>query len=188
MLTSWLPALGLAIGSRRHVPDQAGALELTLRGCLSDVVVTTGSTARGPVDHLHGLLDALGATLIVDGVQVRPGHPQLLALLPDGRPLVGLPGNPLAAVSGLLTLLEPLAAALAGARGGQLRCLPGRRPPGWCRSVPGGRCCSPGPRCCADWRRPRTSPSCRPAAPGRGTSSSSCPCPDPSRRDHANPC
>jgi molybdopterin molybdotransferase len=121
MLTSWLPALGLAIGSRRHVPDQAGALELTLRGCLSDVVVTTGSTARGPVDHLHGLLDALGATLIVDGVQVRPGHPQLLALLPDGRPLVGLPGNPLAAVSGLLTLLEPLAAALAGAPGGQLR-------------------------------------------------------------------
>jgi molybdopterin molybdotransferase len=121
MLTSWLPALGLAIGSRRHVPDRVGALELTLRGCLSDVVVTTGSTARGPVDHLHGLLEALGATLTVDGVQVRPGHPQLLALLPDGRPLVGLPGNPLAAVSGLLTLLEPLAATLAGAPGAPIR-------------------------------------------------------------------
>ena len=114
MLTAWLPALGLAIGSRRHVPDRAGALDLALRGCLSDVVVTTGSTARGPVDHLHTALAAIGARLVVDGVAVRPGHPQLLAVLPDGRPLVGLPGNPLAAVSGLLTLLEPVAAALAG--------------------------------------------------------------------------
>jgi molybdopterin molybdotransferase len=121
MLTAWLPALGLAIGSRRHVPDQVGALDLTFRGCLSDVVVTTGSTARGPVDHLHGLLETLGARLVVDGVRVRPGHPQLLAVLPDGRPLVGLPGNPLAAVSGLLTLLEPLAAALAGAPGPPIR-------------------------------------------------------------------
>ena len=115
MLTAWLPALGLLIGSRRHVPDEIGALELAVRGCLSDVVITTGSTARGPVDHLHALLEAIGARLVIDGVAVRPGHPQLLALLPDGRPLVGLPGNPLAAVSGLLTLLEPVAATLAGA-------------------------------------------------------------------------
>jgi molybdopterin molybdotransferase len=45
---------------------------------------------------------------------VRPGHPQVLAVLPDGRPVVGLPGNPLAAVSGVLTLLEPVVAGLLG--------------------------------------------------------------------------
>jgi molybdopterin molybdotransferase len=49
----------------------------------------------------------------VDGVKVRPGHPMLLARVNDGRHLVGLPGNPLAAVSGLLTLAEPLLRALA---------------------------------------------------------------------------
>jgi len=80
----------------------------------ADVVVTTGSTARGPVDHLHAVLMAAGAELVVDGVAVRPGHPMLLAVLPDGRPVVGLPGNPLAAVSGVLTLLEPVLAALHG--------------------------------------------------------------------------
>jgi molybdopterin molybdotransferase len=108
LLTAWLPASGIAVASRRHVPDTAEALAVALSGCLADVVVTTGSTARGPVDHLHAVLDGLGARLVVDGVAVRPGHPQLLAVLPDGRPLVGLPGNPLAAVSGLLTLLLPV--------------------------------------------------------------------------------
>jgi molybdopterin molybdotransferase len=45
--------------------------------------------------------------LLVDGVDVRPGHPQLLAVLADGRPVIGLPGNPLGAVSALLTLAQP---------------------------------------------------------------------------------
>jgi molybdopterin molybdotransferase len=66
------------------------------------------------VDHLHGVLAAVGARWVVDGVAVRPGHPQVLATLPDGRPVVGLPGNPLAAVSGILTLLEPVVAGLLG--------------------------------------------------------------------------
>ena len=38
----------------------------------------------------------------------------LLARLADGRPLVGLPGNPLAAVSGVLTLAAPALRALSG--------------------------------------------------------------------------
>jgi molybdopterin molybdotransferase len=115
MLAGWLPALGLTLTCHRDVPDDADALALALQGCQADLLVTTGSTARGPVDHLHAVLARIGATLVVDGVAVRPGHPQLLAVLPDGRPLVGLPGNPLAAVSGLVTLLEPVAEALAGA-------------------------------------------------------------------------
>jgi molybdopterin molybdotransferase len=116
MLTGWLPALGLTLVTRRHVPDTAPALATALRGSLADLAVTTGSTARGPVDHLHRVLADVGARLVVDGVAVRPGHPQLLAVRDDGRPVVGLPGNPLAAVSGLFTLLQPLAGALAGRR------------------------------------------------------------------------
>lgn len=114
LLTGWLPALGLRLTARCRVPDDAAALALALRTTAADLVVTTGSTARGPVDHLHAVLADAGAELLVDGVEVRPGHPQLLAVLPDGRIVVGLPGNPLAAVSGVLTLLTPVARALAG--------------------------------------------------------------------------
>ncbi len=114
LLSAWLPARGVEIASRRYVPDTATALATALSGCLADVVVTTGSTARGPVDHLHAVLKAVAASMLVDGVAVRPGHPQLLAVLADGRPLIGLPGNPLAAVSGLFTLFDPLVRALRG--------------------------------------------------------------------------
>ena len=97
-----------------YVEDTLDATIASIRDCTADVMFTTGGTARGPVDHLHSALDALGAELIVDEVQVRPGHPMLLAALPDGRFLIGLPGNPLAAITGYLTLGVPLLSALSG--------------------------------------------------------------------------
>lgn len=115
MLGPWLAALGAEVLATRRVGDDAEELYAAVTDSAADLVVTTGGTAAGPVDHLHRVLDKAGATLLVDGVKVRPGHPMLLAALDDRRHLVGLPGNPLAAVSGLLTLAEPLLAALAGA-------------------------------------------------------------------------
>ncbi|WP_424569716.1 molybdopterin-binding protein [Streptomyces sp. CH-036] len=115
MLGPWLRALGAEVSGPRRLGDDAGALRDALTSSDADLIVTTGGTAAGPVDHVHPVLDAFGAELLVDGVAVRPGHPMLLARLsPDGPYLVGLPGNPLAAVSGLLTLAEPLLAGIAG--------------------------------------------------------------------------
>ena len=84
-----------------------------------DVVVTCGMAGAGPADRLRPWLREVGATLVVDGVEVRPGHPQVLATLPDGRPLVGLPGNPLAAVAALLGLLHPLLDGMTGVVAGE---------------------------------------------------------------------
>ncbi|SDC97641.1 molybdopterin molybdotransferase [Streptomyces sp. LaPpAH-199] len=141
MLGPWLRALGAEVAGPRRLGDDAGALRDALAASDADLIVTTGGTASGPVDHVHPVLAEVGAELLVDGVAVRPGHPMLLARLPSGpsgahtagRPegqrdataeqrkespdgpyLVGLPGNPLAAVSGLVTLVEPLIAGLAG--------------------------------------------------------------------------
>ncbi|MFK0227808.1 molybdopterin molybdotransferase MoeA [Streptomyces sp. NPDC090303] len=112
MLGPWLEALGAEVLATRRIRDDAEELYAAVTGSPADLVVTTGGTAAGPVDHLHRVLDKAGATLLVDGVKVRPGHPMLLAALDGRRHLVGLPGNPLAAVSGLLTLAQPLLAAL----------------------------------------------------------------------------
>ncbi len=114
MLPPWLRSLGAEVIAVRRLGDDARALLKAVKESPADLVVTTGGTASGPVDHVHPTLRQLGAELLVDGVQVRPGHPMLLAELPGGRHLVGLPGNPLAAVSGLLTLAEPLLRKLAG--------------------------------------------------------------------------
>ncbi len=119
MIGPWLRALGADVSAARRLGDDAGALRRALAGSDADLVITTGGTAFGPVDHVHPVLFELGAELSVDGVAVRPGHPMLLARLGAGDPepgpyVVGLPGNPLAAVSGLLTLAQPLLRGLAG--------------------------------------------------------------------------
>ncbi|WP_046727664.1 molybdopterin molybdotransferase MoeA [Streptomyces humi] len=113
MLPPWLRALGAEVTAVRRLGDDARALRKAITSSTADLIVTTGGTASGPVDHVHPTLERLGAELLVDGVKVRPGHPMLLARTKEGQHLVGLPGNPLAAVSGLLTLAEPLLRTLA---------------------------------------------------------------------------
>jgi molybdopterin molybdotransferase len=114
MLPSWLRALGADVTGVRRLADDAEVLYAAVAASTADLVVTTGGTAGGPVDHVHPVLAASGARLLVDGVAVRPGHPMLLAELPAGGLLAGLPGNPLAAVSGVLTLVAPVLRTLAG--------------------------------------------------------------------------
>ena len=113
MLPSWLRALGAEVTAVRRLGDDAKALHKAITGSAADLIVTTGGTASGPVDHVHPTLHRIGAELLVDGVKVRPGHPMLLARIKDDQHLVGLPGNPLAAISGLLTLAEPLLRTLS---------------------------------------------------------------------------
>jgi molybdopterin molybdotransferase len=114
MLPGWLRTLGADLTAVRRLVDDAEALRAALTATDADVVLTTGGTAAGPADHVHPVLARLGAELLIDGVAVRPGHPMLLARLPGGAHLVGLPGNPLAAVCGVLTLAAPLIGAVAG--------------------------------------------------------------------------
>ena len=78
----------------------------------ADVVITTGGTGRSGTDHLRRSVAELGGRLLIDGVAMRPGHPAVLAELPDGRFIIGLPGNPLAAMMALSTIGAPLLAAL----------------------------------------------------------------------------
>lgn len=115
-----LPGLVRAYGGATErvgrLPDDSDALLGALTDLASvDVVAICGASSKGPADHLRHVLAGLGAEVLVDGVACRPGHPQLLARA-QGSFIVGLPGNPYAAVGAVLTLLAPLLAGLAGWR------------------------------------------------------------------------
>ncbi|EYT61971.1 molybdopterin biosynthesis protein [Dietzia sp. UCD-THP] len=121
LLVEVLGRAGLACsGPPGHCPDTAEAMDAVLTGRAgsatsdADVVVLVGATGRGVADHLRPALDRAGATIVLDGVRVRPGGSQLVAALPDGRVLLGLPGNPLAAVSAAATTGRALVDALTG--------------------------------------------------------------------------
>jgi molybdopterin molybdotransferase len=117
MFTAWLEALGVEVTVNR-VADESRDLLAAIASSPADLVITTGGTARGPVDHVHRVLAELGARLLIDGVAVRPGHPMLLAQHGGTRQhrrfVAGLPGNPLAAVAGFVTVVRPLLRRLSG--------------------------------------------------------------------------
>jgi molybdopterin molybdotransferase len=107
-----IPTFVGALGARGNPAVRAPGTEELLRTEIDDasvdVLITTGSTAPGPDNHLRSVLRDLGARWLVDGASVTPGAQMLLAKLPDGRFLVGLPGDPLAAMGALITLVTPL--------------------------------------------------------------------------------
>ncbi|MGW6494600.1 molybdopterin molybdotransferase MoeA [Nonomuraea angiospora] len=110
-LVAWA---GGRVASTDRLSDGPQALRAALAAGGADVVAVCGASSKGPADHLRAVLGDLGADVIVDGVAVRPGHPQLLARLPGGSLVVGLPGNPFAALGAALTLLAPILRELAG--------------------------------------------------------------------------
>ncbi|WP_246267127.1 molybdopterin molybdotransferase MoeA [Nonomuraea typhae] len=128
-LVAW--AGGRVTGNLR-LPDGAEALRAALAGTApgsgpaaparpADVVVVCGASSKGPADHLRAVLG--DAEVLIDGVAVRPGHPQILARLASGALLVGLPGNPFAALGAAMTLLVPI---LGGPRRGEMSALAGK--------------------------------------------------------------
>lgn len=92
-----------------HLRDTADGFDALLRDARdTDVIVMVGATGGGAADQLRGALSRAGARTLVGRVRCRPGGSQLTALLPDGRVVLGLPGNPFAAVATVLTMLPAI--------------------------------------------------------------------------------
>lgn len=113
-LPGWIARMGGRVTHTARVADTVEDLVHALQSLPPvNAIVTTGGTAAGPVDCLHNGLDRVSATLLVDSVAVRPGHPMMLADW-SGTPLIGLPGNPQSAVVALVTLGAPVLRSLLG--------------------------------------------------------------------------
>ena len=114
---AWVARLGADVVLVQRSEDTLTAHfeAISRAAATADVVLTTGGTAAGPVDHLHAAIARCDGEVVVDSVAVRPGHPMLAATVDRGRVwLVGLPGNPQSAIVTLASIGAPILAALAG--------------------------------------------------------------------------
>ena len=110
-LPSWVQGLNAQTQPARWVNDGDLSLIDEIEDLLCDIVVTSGPSTGAAVRRiLHGL----GAETLVDGVAVNPGGSMLLALLPDGRPLLHCGGSAQDALATLLTLLAPMITTATG--------------------------------------------------------------------------
>lgn len=114
MLPPLLAAMGAEIAAVQRVGDDAQVVAEAALGD-ADLLVSAGGTGRSAVDPIAGAWLHLGADVRFRGVDMRPGHPASLAVLPDGRPWLALPGNPLAAVVTALSFVPALVAGHSGA-------------------------------------------------------------------------
>ena len=80
----------------------------------ADVIVTTGGVSSGEEDHVSKLL-AEEASLNTWRVAIKPGRPLALAVW-RGKPVFGLPGNPVAAFVCSLIFVLPALCLLAGGK------------------------------------------------------------------------
>ncbi len=78
-----------------------------------DVIITSGGASVGDADLLKETLLNNGATFIFDGINVKPGRHLAIAQWKDSIVIL-LPGNPLALLLHLHTLILPLLESLQG--------------------------------------------------------------------------
>ncbi len=97
-----------------HAPDDPKQIAAALdRGAaLADVILTSGGASAGDEDHVSRLLRDNG-TLSSWRIALKPGRPLALALW-QGVPVLGLPGNPVAALVCTLVFGRPALSVMAG--------------------------------------------------------------------------
>jgi molybdopterin molybdotransferase len=101
--------LGIAKDDAAEIAEK---LEIGLRNC--DVVITTGGTSVGRLDLVPDVVNNSGKPgVVVHGVALRPAMPTALAVL-DGKPLMILSGNPVAAIIGFEVFARPLICKMLG--------------------------------------------------------------------------
>ena len=97
-----------------HARDADTAILDAVAAAPFDLLVTIGGASVGDHDRVKPALRSVGAELSVEGVAVRPGKPTWFGRLGDGRPVLGLPGNPASALVCSELFLAPIIAHLQG--------------------------------------------------------------------------
>lgn len=108
-LEARLVEAGAEVVRRATLPDEVDTFVAAVREALAlgvDAIISTGAGSMGRYDFVPEALATLGARTVFHKLRMRPGKPQLFALLPQGALFFGLPGNPMSAAVGQRLLVE----------------------------------------------------------------------------------
>ncbi|HEX5078280.1 MAG TPA: gephyrin-like molybdotransferase Glp [Geminicoccaceae bacterium] len=115
ILGGLLRGLGCEVHDLGILPDRPQAVDRAiLKAARLDAIVTSGGASRGDEDHVVRAVERLGK-LHFWQIAVKPGRPLAFGQL-GGCTLIGLPGNPVAAVICFLYFARPVLIALGGGR------------------------------------------------------------------------
>lgn len=114
-IAAYLTQAGAAAVNGGSVPDEPEVIAESIASALkaSDMVITTGGASVGDYDWAVTAMEKLGARVLFWKASMRPGG-AVLAAEKDGKVILGLSGNPAAAVIGLLVIGMPYIKKLCG--------------------------------------------------------------------------
>ncbi|MBI5395717.1 MAG: molybdopterin molybdotransferase MoeA [Verrucomicrobia bacterium] len=97
------------------VPDTLEATQIALTNALvrADAVITSGGVSVGEYDFVKDGLAALGADTKLWKVAMKPGKPLVFSMC-NGKPVFGLPGNPVSAFITFLLFVWPALQKMRG--------------------------------------------------------------------------
>jgi molybdopterin molybdotransferase len=98
-------------------PDQQEALDAAVKAAYddADIVVVTAGSSVSYRDLTANAINKLGPPgVLVHGVAIRPGKPTILAVC-QGKPVFGLPGNPVSCINIFQRFVTPTIRLLLGA-------------------------------------------------------------------------
>lgn len=115
LLKSLLSTLPVSVTDFGILPDDAPVIRATLSEAAAshDIILTSGGASRGEEDHIIDAMDALGQRFLWQ-LAIKPGRPMSFGRIRDCA-MIGLPGNPVAAMICFLLYARPAILALAGA-------------------------------------------------------------------------
>jgi len=104
-----------------NASDEIGDLRARIqRGLDSDILVLSGGVSVGTYDLVEQVLGELGAEFFFDSVAIRPGKPAVFGWC-SGKPVFGLPGNPVSTMVTFELFVAPAIEILNGAKPRPLR-------------------------------------------------------------------
>ncbi|MDN7024512.1 molybdenum cofactor biosynthesis protein [Methanoculleus sp. FWC-SCC1] len=108
MAGAYLAGMGATCRRYGRVPDDSDAIREAVGAAVreSDLVIVSAGTSAGTRDFTTAAIADLGEVL-VHGVATRPGKPVVIGSV-DAKPVLGLPGNPVATQTMLRELVAPL--------------------------------------------------------------------------------
>ncbi|MEM6578114.1 MAG: gephyrin-like molybdotransferase Glp [Pseudomonadota bacterium] len=114
MLQALVRQFGYTAVDGGRISDERDALRAALDRAAerADLIITSGGASSGDEDHVSALLNETDSMQLWR-LAVKPGRPLALGLW-NGKPVFGLPGNPVAALVCTLIFARPAMGVLAG--------------------------------------------------------------------------
>jgi putative molybdopterin biosynthesis protein len=108
MAEAMLGSLGARCTRYPMVKDDPAQIKKTLQRAVleNDLVIISAGSSAGTKDYTADVLAGLGEVLI-HGVAIKPGKPAIIGRI-DKKPIIGMPGYPLSALTVLREIVLPL--------------------------------------------------------------------------------